>query len=169
MKVTSLNTQRKILQFDEFYPQENHLFYFLLSQFLFSIFWKKKNTKPGSFFTVTGPKTGNSARPTPLRGARPHPGRNVGLGRQSAAAARTRLGRETARPLSAVGSHPTVTQPSRPNKKARPATSAETLTPILLLPFSLSVARSPSESERERADDSASSSAPSPASVLPSG
>ena len=60
--------------------------------------------KPGSFFTVTGPKTGNSARPTPQRGARPYPGHNVGLGRQSAVAARARLGRETARSSIAVRS-----------------------------------------------------------------
>jgi hypothetical protein len=42
--------------------------------------------------------------------ALPHPGRNLGLGRQNRAGALARLGRGSARSCSTIGSHPTVTR-----------------------------------------------------------
>ena len=49
----------------------------------------------GSFFTVTAQNQQKPARPITSHARRPHPGRNLGLGRQSPARPRARLGRDT--------------------------------------------------------------------------
>ena len=68
-----------------FTHRENLLFlFFLLSQFAFPIFQEKEKCETGSFFTLGGPKRQKPARPSSPRARRPHPGRNLGLGRQSA-------------------------------------------------------------------------------------
>ena len=79
-----------------------------------------------------GPACRNSNRPInnivrpslpqqPTLARCPHPGRNLGLGRQSRAAARARLGRPTVQSISAAHSDPTVVCASRTIKTATAA------------------------------------------------
>ena len=95
MKITSLNTQRKNIQFDEFYPQGKILFLFSFEPFPFFNFLEKEKIENRLILYCFGPKLAKPARPISSRALRPHPGRNLGLGRQSPARPRARLGRDT--------------------------------------------------------------------------
>ena len=68
------------------------------------------------FSTVHWPSKENQLGPLPLRDARPHPGRKLGLGRQCRVATHARLGRETAHSISAVRADPTAIRAHRRNK-----------------------------------------------------
>ena len=91
-----------------------------------------------------------TARPSYSPRALPHPGHNLGLGRQSRAGALARLGRGLARSCSAVGSHSTVTRRLRGVKTTLGSRWMETLGHLLRPSLSLFAAEHnrPSESEQ---------------------
>ena len=131
-----------------------------------------------SFSAQRGPRRAEPTRPGLPRAHRPHPGRNLGLGRQSASAARSRLGLELAHPISSVRLDPTVERPFRAVKTTAVAGALENpsaFAPALSLFFAaLSLLSSAQRSRnRERATTSerafAPSPAPSPAPCSPTG
>ena len=92
----------------------------------------------------------NRLGPASARSPRPHPGRNLGLGRQTAPRARARLGLDLAQRISGVRSDPTDERPFRvdqnPGRGRRPGTLA-----ISALALSLSFLSRSSEDSRYRA------------------
>ena len=123
--------------------------------------------KNDSFLYYSFGPAGKSAQPIYSPRALPHPGRNLGLGRQNRARALARLGRGSARSSTAVGSHPTVTRRLRGVKTTLGPRRMETLGHLLRPSQSLRSRAQPTE--RERAATMAPSPAPSPARVLPNG
>ena len=116
MKITTLNTQWK----------KNNLMNFTHRKILFSIYFKpfihfpgnknsleKEKEKLTHFFTIPSTRPKNRPNPAPLHARCPHPGHNLGLGRQSYVATHAHLGRETARSISAVRADPTVVRARR--------------------------------------------------------
>jgi len=85
---------RPNLLFLNFTHRKNSLFYFLLSQYIFLFSGKKQKTRLILFFSRPNTVEAASAQlniqpgPSPSRARTACPGRNVGLGRQSATAAR---------------------------------------------------------------------------------
>jgi len=83
--------------------------------------------------------------PASARSPRPHPGRNLGLGRQTAPRARARLGLDLAQRISGVRSDPTDERPFRvdqnPGRGRRPGTLAISALALSLSPFSVAAAR----------------------------
>ena len=157
MKITSLHTQRKIIQFDEFYPQENPLFYFLLSQFLFFNFLEKRKNENGLILYCFGPKLAKPARPTSSLAPRPQlaPG--------------PAKHRAPARPLGPrrwpVRSRPSVQirRPSvhfariKPRRRAPPGKTLASFFPVLSLssPLSLSLSFLLSAAQQQPSDEQA--------------
>jgi len=80
-----------------------------------------------SFSAQRGPRRAEPARPGLPRAHRPHPGRNLGLGRQSAARARSRLGLDLAQRITAVRVYPTAERLFRAEQNAAAADALETL------------------------------------------
>ena len=78
-----------------------------------------------SFSAQRGPRRTEPARPGLPRAHRPHPGRNLGLGRQSAARARSRLGLDLAQRISSVRLDPTAERPFRAVKTTAAAGALE--------------------------------------------
>ena len=103
--------------------------------------------KNDSFLYYSFGPAGKSAQPIYSPRALPHPGRNLGLGRQSRAGALARLGRGSARSSTAVGSHPTVTRRLRGVKTTLGPRRMETLGHLLRSSLSLRSRAQPSESE----------------------
>jgi len=103
----------------------------------------------------------NRLGPASARSPRPHPGRNLGLGRQTALRARARLGLDLAQRISGVRSDPTDERPFRvdqnPGRGRRPGTLA-----ISALALSLSFLSRSSEDSRYRAAASEESRAGGP-------
>jgi len=103
----------------------------------------------------------NRLGPASARSPRPHPGRNLGLGRQTAPRARARLGLDLAQRISGVRSDPTDERPFRvdqnPGRGRRPGTLA-----ISALALSLSFLSRSSEDSRYRAAASEESRAGGP-------
>ena len=99
--------------------------------------------------------------PASARSPRPHPGRNLGLGRQTAPRARARLGLDLPQRISGVRSDPTDERPFRedqnPGRGRRPGTLA-----ISALALSLSFLSRSSEDSRYRAAASEESRAGGP-------
>ena len=113
-----------------------------------------------SFSAQRGPRRAETARPGLPRAHRPHPGRNLGLGRQSAARARSRLGLDLAQRISSVRLDPTAERPFRAVKTTAAAGALENpsaFAPALSLSssphslFSLQRSAAATESERRRA------------------
>ena len=109
-----------------------YFFLFLLSQFPFFNFLEKENAKTRLNLLCFGPKPQKTARPFSFRAHRPHPGRNLGLGRQCPARPRARLGRDLAHSLVAVRLHPTAARAHRRIKTS--ATVAAPLNPSAIRP-----------------------------------
>ena len=103
--------------------------------------------KTDSFLYYSFGPAGKSAQPIYSPRALPHPGRNLGLGRQSHARALARLGRGSARSSTAVGSHPTVTRRLRGVKTTLGPRRMKTLGHLLRSSLSLRSRAQPSESE----------------------
>ena len=92
------------------------------------------------FSAQRGPRRAEPARSGLPRAHRPHPGRNLGLGRQSAARARSRLGLDLAQRISSVRLDPTAERPFRAVKTTAAAGALEN--PSAFVP-SLSLSSSP--------------------------
>jgi len=135
-------------------------------------------------YSQAGPKLARRLGPA-FRARRPHPGRNLGLGRQSRATARARLGQPAVQSRSTVGSDRTAERSFRPDKNSDAARVPETLghsaaaslslssSPLSPLSTSSLLSATATESDDgERACSGATiapSPAPSPARVLPNG
>ena len=89
------------------------------------------------------------ARPSSPRARRPHPGRNLGLGRQCRAGALARLGRGLAHPISTIRLDPTAERAFRSDKTPTPRAPEETLTSFSSA-LSLSSPHSALSSQRSR-------------------